>query len=131
MNLDWGMFGENLTTEGLTEDTVNVGDHLLIGSARLQASQPRMPCYKLGVRFGTMDIIRRFLTSGLPGIYFKVLKKGKVQAGDKIKIVKKDENGVTIKDIVNLYVQKDDIRNVETMKRAIKISAHFVPIKRN
>ncbi|HYO05517.1 MAG TPA: MOSC domain-containing protein, partial [Phototrophicaceae bacterium] len=78
-DLAWGMFGENFTTEGLMEDTVNVGDHLQIGSATLVASQPRMPCYKLGVRFGTMDIIRRFLASGRPGIYFRVLKEGEVQ----------------------------------------------------
>jgi MOSC domain-containing protein YiiM len=117
------MFGENFTTEGLMEDTVNVGDHLQIGSATLVASQPRMPCYKLGVRFGTMDIIRRFLASGRPGIYFSVLKEGEVQTGDKIGIIKKDENNITVKDIVQLYVNSDDIGNIEAMRRATKISA--------
>jgi MOSC domain-containing protein YiiM len=122
-DLAWGMFGENFTTEGLMEDTVNVGDHLQIGSATLVASQPRMPCYKLGVRFGTMDIIRRFLASGRPGIYFSVLKEGEVQTGDKIAIIKKDKNNVTVKDIVWLYVNSDDTGNIETMRRATKISA--------
>ena len=88
-NIDiiWGMFGENFTTEGLMEDTVNIGDQVQIGSAKLVATQPRMPCYKLGVRFGLMEIIRRFLSSGRPGIYFKVLKQGEVKTGDKIEII--------------------------------------------
>jgi MOSC domain-containing protein YiiM len=122
MDLVWGMFGENLTTEGLMEDAVNIGDHLQIGSAKLVATQPRMPCYKLGVRFGHMEIIRRFLASGRPGIYFRVLKEGKVQRGDKMEIVRRDENNVTVKDIVRLYVTRDHLDNVETMRRAIKIS---------
>jgi MOSC domain-containing protein YiiM len=95
----WGMFGENFTTEGLMEDAVNVGDQFQIGSAKLVATQPRMPCYKLGVKFGRMDVVRRFLASGRPGIYFKVLKEGQVQVGDKIEIIRKDKNNVTVKDI--------------------------------
>jgi MOSC domain-containing protein YiiM len=123
MDFVWGMFGENFTTEGLMEDAVNIGDHLQIGSAKLVATQPRMPCYKLGVRFGHMEIIRRFLASGRPGIYFRVLKEGKVQRGDKMEIVRRDENNVTVKDIVRLYVTRDHVDNIETMRRAIKISA--------
>jgi MOSC domain-containing protein YiiM len=122
-DLVWGMFGENFTTEGLMEDAVNIGDHLQIGSANLVATQPRMPCYKLGVRFGHMEIIRRFLASGRPGIYFRVLKEGEVQTGDKIEIVRRDENSVTVKDIVRLYIARDHADNIETMRRAIKISA--------
>jgi MOSC domain-containing protein YiiM len=74
MDLRWGMFGENFTTEGLMEDAVNIGNKFKIGSAKLVATQPRMPCYKLGVRFGRMDIISRFMTSGRSCIYFKVLQ---------------------------------------------------------
>jgi MOSC domain-containing protein YiiM len=122
MDLMWGMFGENFTTEGLMEDAVNVGDHLQIGSAKLVATQPRMPCYKLGVRFGHMEIIRRFLASGRPGIYFRVLKEGKVQTGDKIGIIRRDENNVTVKDIVRLFVTKDHVNSIETMRQAMKIS---------
>ena len=121
MDLVWGMFGENFTTEGLMEDAVNIGDELQIGSAKLVATQPRMPCYKLGVRFGHMEIIRRFLASGRPGIYFRVLKEGKVQSGDRIEIVRRDENSVTVKDIVSLYTTRDHVDNIETMRRAIKI----------
>jgi MOSC domain-containing protein YiiM len=124
-NIDiiWGMFGENFTTEGLMEDTVNIGDQVQIGSAKLVAVQPRMPCYKLGVRFGFMEIIRRFLSSGRPGIYFKVLKQGEVNTGDKIEIIERDKNNVTVKDIVRLYIDRDHVDNIETMRRAIKISA--------
>ena len=120
-DLVWGMFGENFTTEGLFEDAVNVGDQFQIGSAKLVATQPRMPCYKLGVRFGRMDVIRRFMASGRPGIYFKVSTEGEVQTGDKIKIIRRDKNNVTVKDIVSLYIARNDIDNIETMKRATKI----------
>jgi MOSC domain-containing protein YiiM len=120
-DLVWGIFGENFTTEGLLEDAVNVGDQFQIGSAKLVATQPRMPCYKLGVRFGQMDVIRRFMASGRPGIYFKVLTEGEVQTGDKIKIIRRDINNVTVKDIVSLYIARNDIDNIETMKRATKI----------
>jgi MOSC domain-containing protein YiiM len=123
LELIWGMFGENFTTEGLIEDAVNIGDHFQIGSAKLVATQPRMPCYKLGVRFGTMEIIRMFLAGGRPGIYFKVLEEGEVQSNDKIKIIKKDKNNVTVKDIVSLYITRDYTENIKTMKRALKISA--------
>ena len=120
-DLMWGMFGENFTTEGLLEDAVNVGDQFQIGSAMLVATQPRMPCYKLGVRFGRMDVIRRFMTSGRPGIYFKILKEGEVKTGDKIKNIKRDKNNVTVKDIVSLYISKNHIDIIEMMRRAIKI----------
>jgi MOSC domain-containing protein YiiM len=123
MDLVWGMFGENFTTEGLMEDAVNVGDQFQIGSAaKLVATQPRMPCYKLGVRFGRMDVIRRFMASRRPGIYFKVLQEGEVETGDKIKIIGRDKNNVTVKDIVRLYIRDND-KDIETMRRATKIEA--------
>ena len=119
MSLPWGMFGENFTTQGMFEETVNVGDQFQVGTARVVATQPRMPCYKLGVKFGRMDIIKKFLASGLTGVYFKVMKEGDLEQGDEIKLIKKDENNVTIKDIVRLYtVNKDDL---QTMERAVKV----------
>jgi MOSC domain-containing protein YiiM len=119
MSLPWGMFGENFTTQGMFEETVNVGDQFQVGTAKVVATQPRMPCYKLGVKFGRMDIIKKFLASGLTGVYFKVMKEGDIEQGDEIKLIKKDENNVTIKDIVRLYtVIKDDI---QTMERAVKV----------
>jgi MOSC domain-containing protein YiiM len=119
--LSYGMFGENFTTEGLMEHAVNIGDQFQIGSVKIMATQPRMPCYKLGVKFGRMDIIRRFLASGRSGIYFKVLKEGEVGAGDKIEPISRDKNNVTVKDIVRLYV--DDKHDIETMQRAMRIKA--------
>ena len=117
--LPWGMFGENFTTEGMFEETVNIGDQFRVGTAKLVATQPRMPCYKLGVKFGSMDMIKRFLASGLTGVYFKVMKEGELEQGDEIKLIKKDENSVTVKDIVRIYtIDKDDIQTIE---RAIKI----------
>lgn len=121
MNLPWGMFGENFTTQGLLEDNVNIGDTLQVGSAKLMVTQPRMPCYKLGVRFGRMDIVRRFMASGRPGIYCKVLEEGEVVKGDKINIISKDKNNITVIDIVRMYNR--DHRDIEIMKRAIKIGA--------
>jgi MOSC domain-containing protein YiiM len=119
MSLPWGMFGENFTTQGMFEEMVNIGDQFQVGSAKVVATQPRMPCYKLGVKFGRMDIIKRFLASGLTGVYFKVMKEGELEQGDEIKLIKKDENNVTVKDIVRLYtVNKDDIQTIE---RAIKV----------
>jgi MOSC domain-containing protein YiiM len=119
MSLLWGMFGENFTTEGLFEESVNIGDKFQIGTARLIATQPRMPCYKLGVKFGRMDIIKRFLASGLTGIYFKVLQEGEVGAGDEIKLINRDQNNVTVRDIVRLYTV--DREDMQTMERAIKV----------
>jgi MOSC domain-containing protein YiiM len=119
MSLPWGMFGENFTTEGLFEDNVNIGDQFQIGTSRVVATQPRMPCYKLGVKFGRMDIIKRFLASGRPGIYFKVLREGEVGVGDAIKLISRDENNVTVKDIVRLYTA--DKVDMDTMERVIRV----------
>jgi MOSC domain-containing protein YiiM len=115
----WGTFGENLTTEGLLEDLVNIGDQFQIGSAKVVATQPRMPCYKLAVRFGRMDIIRRFMASERSGIYFKVAQEGEIGVEDKIELIKSDENKVTIRDIVRL--QTNGGRDTEMMNRAIKV----------
>jgi MOSC domain-containing protein YiiM len=114
----WGTFGENLTTEGLLENEVNIGDQFKIGSAKVIATQPRMPCYKLGVRFGRMDIVRRFMASERSGIYFKVAQEGEIGVNDKIELIKSDKNRVTIHDIVRLQIT--DGRNLEMMNRAIK-----------
>src|SRR5713226_4461265 len=88
--LPWGMFGENLTTEGLLEDAVNIGDRFRIGSAEVMVTEPRMPCYKLGVKFGRDDIIKRFSRSACTGFYFAVLREGEVGAGDAIELMSRD-----------------------------------------
>ena len=119
MKLPWGVFGENLTTEGLLEDTVNIGDRFRIGSAEVMVTEPRMPCYKLGIKFGRGDIIKRFLASGRSGFYFAVLQEGEVGADDTIELLNRDEHNVTVGDIVRLYVsEKDDL---ELLHRAVRV----------
>ncbi|HZB73236.1 MAG TPA: MOSC domain-containing protein [Nitrososphaeraceae archaeon] len=116
-----GMFGENLTVERLIETEVNVGDVFRIGSATVIATQPRMPCYKLGVKFGRMDVLKKFLASGRSGIYFRVLKEGEVAAGDSIVQIREDSNRITISDIVRLYSNESE--DLQTMRRAVKVEA--------
>ena len=90
--MPWGMFGENFTTQGSLEDTtVRIGDRFRVGSAEFVVTQPRMPCFKLGIRFGRVDIIKRFLHSGRAGFYFAVTQEGKVAAGDSIELLARDE----------------------------------------
>ena len=121
MELPWGMFGENFTTEGLDESTVNIGDRFRVGSAEVMVTEPRLPCFKLGIKFGRMDILRRFLASGRTGFYFSVECEGEVGAGDKIELIGRDKNNVTVADITRLYARdKDDL---ETMRRAIAVEA--------
>src|SRR5215207_7440119 len=119
IEMPYGMFGENFTVEGLMESEVSVGDVFQIGSSKVIATQPRMPCYKLGVKFGRMDVLKKFLASGRSGIYFKVLEEGEVGAGDTIEQIIKDPNQVTISDIVRLYAS--DREDIKTMQRAAKV----------
>jgi MOSC domain-containing protein YiiM len=78
MELPWGMFGENFTTVGLFESELNIGDKFRVGSAIVVVTEPRMPCYKLGITFGRADIVKRFLASERTGFYFAVLQEGEV-----------------------------------------------------
>jgi MOSC domain-containing protein YiiM len=119
--LPWGMFGENLTTERLREDNLNIGDQFRIGSAEVVVTQPRMPCYKLGIKFGRDDILKRFLHSGRSGFYFAVLKEGEVEAGDEIELISRDPNNVTVSDIARLYVSERT--NFDLMRQAIQVDA--------
>lgn len=121
MKLPWAMFGENLTTEGLSEDTVNIGDHFRIGSAQVVVTQPRLPCYKLGLKFGRDDILKRFLASGLTGFYFAVLEEGEVTAGDPITLLDRDESGIKVSDITQLYAR--DKNNMEVLQRVVDVKA--------
>ena len=114
-----GNFGENLTTEGLLETEMFVGDRVRIGTAEFGVTEPRMPCYKLGVRFGRSDIIRRFLQSHRSGFYLTIMKRGELGAGDPVEILGRDENKVSISDIVRLFVQDKD--DTETMSRALRV----------
>jgi MOSC domain-containing protein YiiM len=99
VDLLWGAFGENLTIRGLVESDVRPGDRLRIGSAEFAVTQPRYPCYKLGIKFGRSDMVRRFAKSGLTGFYLSVVKTGELQAGDTIEFEPGPDGGDTIKKI--------------------------------
>jgi MOSC domain-containing protein YiiM len=103
-SLAWGAFGENLTTEGLHEDNVFIGDRLQIGSAILMVTQPRMPCFKLQLRFGREDMIKRLLMSRRSGFYCSVATTGEVSAASKIEILQRDPNHVSVRDVLRLYL---------------------------
>jgi MOSC domain-containing protein YiiM len=119
MELPWGMFGENLTTEGLLEKATFIGDHFRIGEALVAVTQPRMPCFKLAIRFGRDDIVKRFLASGRSGIYFSVLEQGMVDTGDTIERVGEDEDRVSVADINRVYVHGRE--NVTLLRRAANL----------
>jgi MOSC domain-containing protein YiiM len=122
VDLPWGAFGENFTTEGALDDAaVYIGDRFRIGSAKFVVTQPRMPCFKLGLRFGRVDMTKRFLRSGRSGFYFGVLQEGEVAAGDSIELVARDERRITVADIVNLYVA--DATNQDLLHRAMELPA--------
>lgn len=111
---DWqdGMFGENLTTSGLPDDEVRIGDVFQIGTAKLQAVQPRFPCFKLNIRFGLPDMIERFMDQKRNGIYFKVIEEGSIQVNDEIKRIESSPFNVSIPDYVNCYYSKGSDKQV-------------------
>jgi MOSC domain-containing protein YiiM len=121
MDLPWGVFGENFTTEGLFEETVHIGDRLRIGSAEFVVTQPRMPCFKLGIRFNRSDMVKRFLQSGRTGFYFAVLKEGEVTVGDSIELLERDEHNIPVADVVNLY--RGDASNQNLLRRVSELSS--------
>ncbi len=121
VDLPWGMFGENLTVEGMLESEVYIGDQFRIGSAELVVTQPRLPCYKLAVKFGRDDIIKLFLESGRTGFYFAAKKEGELGAGDSIEIINRDINELKVADVTRLYL--DDKDDLKTLQRALRVDA--------
>ena len=120
--MPWGMFGENFTTQGSLEDTtVHIGDRFRVGSAEFVVTQPRMPCFKLGIRFRRPDIIKRFLHSGRAGFYFGVIREGEIAAGDSIELLARDDRAITVADVVNLY--STDAANQDLLRRATELAA--------
>ncbi len=122
--LPMGMFGENFTTDGLSEDSAHLGDRFSVGSAEVVVTQPRLPCYKLGVRFQSDDMVRRFLASGRTGFYLAVTREGEVDAGDEIKVISRDENAVPVSEVTRLYIAKRyDQDDVKSLRRALGVAA--------
>jgi MOSC domain-containing protein YiiM len=119
-----GMFGENFTTDGLLEDSVCIGDKFSIGTAEVTVTQPRLPCYKLGVRFQMDNMVKRFLVSGRSGFYLAVTREGEVSAGDEINLITRDPHGVPVSEITRLYVAKRYSDNdASSLRRAIQVGA--------
>jgi MOSC domain-containing protein YiiM len=121
LKFSYGMFGENLTTEGLLETETSIGDRFRVGGCELVVTEPRMPCYKLGIRFERPDIVKRFLDSRLTGIYFAVLEEGEINAGDSIELLTQHKNGVRVDDITRLYA--GDIGDSNMLRRAAELEA--------
>ena len=122
--LPMAAFGENFTTTGLDEDVVHLGDRISDGTAEVVVTQPRLPCYKLGIRFQSDQMVKRFLASGRTGFYVSVSREGDVGAGDDISLLSRDANGVPVSEITRLYVTKgfgDD--DVASARRALQVPA--------
>ncbi len=121
VDLPWGAFGENFTTEGVLERELHIGDRLQIGSAILMVRQTRTPCYKLAAKFGRDDILERFLHSHRSGFYFSVEQEGTVQAGDSLEFLSHDRGAITIEDMNRLVVEQKYDRAL--LERAIRSTA--------
>lgn len=129
VELAWGVFGENLTVRGFRETDLGIGDRLRVGSAELVVTQPRVPCYKLGVRFGRADMTKRFYRAGRTGFYVAVACEGEVAAGDTIEFVKRDPHHLTVADVYHAYRADHDQRRaldgdvLVAMRRAAALEA--------
>jgi len=121
MKLPWAMFGENFTTAGLLESELNIGDKFRVGSAVVMVTEPRMPCYKLGIRFDRPDIIKRFLASERTGFYFSVLQEGEVGVGDLIALTERSKDSLKVSDITRLYTREK--HNIGLLRRATEVAA--------
>lgn len=122
-NLDWnyGMFGENLTVSGLNESKLNIGDIYKVGDAVVQITQPREPCFKFGVKFGTQKVLKQFIKHGFPGTYLRVIKEGYVSKGDEFKLDEEADNSLSIYDFFSLLFARD--KDQTLLKLAIKNQA--------
>jgi MOSC domain-containing protein YiiM len=122
--LPTAIFGENFTTDGLLEETVHLGDQFAIGSAEVVVTQPRLPCYKLGMRFESDDMVKRFLASRRTGFYLAVAREGDVGAGDEIKVIGRNANAVPVSEITRLYIaRKYSSEDVTLLRRALRVTA--------
>ena len=122
--LPMGVFGENFTTDGLLEDSVHLGDRFSIGSAEVVVTQPRLPCFKLGVRFQSDRMVKRFFASRLTGFYLAVAREGEVAPGDEFKAIARDPNGVPVSEIIRLYAEKTyGDSDVTSVRRVLRVAA--------
>jgi MOSC domain-containing protein YiiM len=121
--LPMGVFGENFTLDSSPEESVHLGDRFSIGSAEVVVTQPRLPCFKLGIRFESDDMVRRFFVSGRSGFYLAVTREGEVGAGDEMRVLSREANGVPVSEIVRLYAEKRyGSAEVASVKRALRVA---------
>jgi MOSC domain-containing protein YiiM len=117
-DLPFGKFGENLTTTGFTEEQAHIGDRYRIGTCILRVTQPRMPCFKLGIRFERADMLKLFWRSGLSGVYFAIAKEGELGTDDDIELVEEHPARVAVADVVKVY--KRETTDPETYARVMQ-----------
>jgi MOSC domain-containing protein YiiM len=120
-DLAFGQFGENFTVEGMTEDEVHVGDVFRIGGALVEVTQPRVPCYKLGLKMGLRGFEKQFLESCRVGFYLRVLQEGEVGVGDGLDRVRTDPERITVRELCHLLYF--DPGNLERTRKALRIRA--------
>lgn len=122
--LSAGSFGENFTIESPLEDEIHLGDRFSVGTAEVIVTQPRLPCYKLGIRFELNEMVKRFLDSRRTGYYLAVLREGEVGAGDEVRLIGRDSEAVSVSEITRLYIAKEyDSADAEAVQRALRVEA--------
>ena len=121
VDLAYGSFGENLTVEGVDEEETCIGDEFRVGTAHLYVTEPRMPCFKLGIRFDREDIVKRFLESQRSGFYFGIVEEGQVQAGDSLELLTRHPDGLKVADVTRLYPSEKG--NIELLRKAVSVQA--------
>jgi MOSC domain-containing protein YiiM len=121
LDMPWGMFGENLTARGLLEADTNVGDRLRVGTTELVVTGPRIPCFKLGIRFGRGDVVKKLAQSSRTGVYLRVAGEGDVEAGDPIELIARHPDGLAVPEVTRLYLHDTD--DLEGLRRAVRVQA--------
>ncbi|MEN3322568.1 MOSC domain-containing protein [Mariniflexile soesokkakense] len=121
LDWNWGMFGENLTVSNLDETKIHIGDIYKLGSALVQITQPREPCYKFGVKFGTQKVLKQFIKHGRPGTYVRILEEGFVKTGDHLELIEKAKNSLTTAQFYKLLFSES--KNQNHLKLAVHIEA--------
>lgn len=121
LDWNWGMFGENLTVSGLNEKNIHIGDIYKIGSTLVQVTQPREPCFKFGIKFGTQHVLSQFINHGFPGTYVRVLEEGYINTGDTLELVEKAQDSISVHEFFNLLYSKE--KNQEHIKLILNNNA--------
>jgi len=116
---EWGFFGENLTVEGIDESAIRIGDVFRLGEAVVQVTQPRQPCFKLGIRAGDQQIVSDFWDSPFPGVYVRVIEDGAVKTGDEMILIENASDNMTLAEVFSLFTRERS--NIEKLRQAVAI----------